>query len=548
MEIITSIGVFTGALVYIAVLFSFGLSPIAILRALVLPMVLFLIILYRVSPTSWRVYITQHGRWFILFLVTVIVQLLVVSTGGIQSPFLILIHLFMVGISFAFGFVISGLFLIFSIIVIIGNIILNPALTSFIQEKPHVIILHTASVIPIMAVAYIISQLYHIKDSLSKHLGTQLKADEAILSKVDELIIITDPQLNILSVNDAVERALQKSRSELINKPLFQILLIKNTENKLINNEFFFPDGKTFNTQNAYLENCTIVNTLQNSKGLTIQVQPIEDIEARTLQISFILSYAKHEESKVIDVDGGIERSRTKYTAIISDVKNKLHKSELLDTSNQLVLAERIEKDVFMVQELLNHRESNQYSRVDIAQLCKQCVQAEEEFSRIFQIPVTFTLAKFGWKDIEPLTVKNYAIAPEELTGPFFTIACDVNRVGFLIKKILDLIVMLSSTQLKGQVNLSIEQNEKEVIVRVFSNCPPSLENEYDNLFVPYYNYLSTRTNLQVGSGLEGYLIKNLTKSLNIPFKLTYYPTKSTNIEFMLTFKKNFSTSGGLIK
>jgi hypothetical protein len=56
------------------------------------------------------------------------------------------------------------------------------------------------------------------------------------------------------------------------------------------------------------------------------------------------------------------------------------------------------------------------------------------------------------------------------------------------------------------------------------------------DLFVPYYGKLDGKTNLDQGSGLEGYLVKKAKELLAIPMEVTY---KNKNITVTLSLKKN---------
>ena len=543
MNILTSIFIFLVAAAYVLIVNSFALTPFTLLRILVLPMILLLFILYRSSIASLKKFFQHRGKWLLLFWGTVFVHLLVLSTGGLQSPFLILIHLFMVGLSFIFGFTVSLLFLLFSFMVIFVDTALTQNVMKFIAENPTVIILQIVSLIPIVPVAYIISQQYRLKNALANILGTQVKTDQAILERLNELIIVTDPQFTILSVNDAVERALQKSRSEIVNTSLFRTLLLRNKEGKVINKEYFYPDGKTFQTLNAFISECTLINSSANQKKFNLLAQPIESADDQMTQISFILSYySPNQDKNMIAIS--TDRARTKYEAMSKNLRDKFFKKGETEDLHQLVLMNNIESYIFTVQELKNIDMPNTLSRIDISQLCRQTVLLEQNFAQIFKTKLTFEILNFGWKDITPLTVDNYAIKPEQLTGPFFTVECDIQKVGLLIKKLLDMLIILSSSKVEKQVHMSVEQGtNKEVIIKIFSTCSTLAEEELSDIYLPYYGRLATKTNLQVGSGLEGYLIKTLSESLGLSLNMQYTTTTSTaNISYTLILKKNFAS------
>src|SRR5258708_3089248 len=190
-------------------------------RAIIPPLIIFLIIMYCFFRFSWNKLLKYNEKWLFLFWGTSIIQLLVLATGGLHSPFLILIHLFMIGLCFLFTFSAGLFFLLITFILIFIDIVLHQHITTLFLQDPSIIVLQVVSLIAIIPIAYIITQKYHLKGMLTIMLKKQIEKDEAILESIQELIIVTDTNLHILSVNDAVERALLKTRAELLDMPLF---------------------------------------------------------------------------------------------------------------------------------------------------------------------------------------------------------------------------------------------------------------------------------------------------------------------------------------
>src|SRR5438067_2488655 len=102
------------ASLYVILLDHLALSSRGLQRSLVLPVLILLFIFYRASKKSTDKPFDQYGKVMMFFWGTILVQMLVVATGGLQSPFLILIHLYMIGTSFIFSFPIALVFLFVS--------------------------------------------------------------------------------------------------------------------------------------------------------------------------------------------------------------------------------------------------------------------------------------------------------------------------------------------------------------------------------------------------------------------------------------------------
>jgi hypothetical protein len=150
-------------------------------------------------------------------------------------------------------------------------------------------------------------------------------------------------------------------------------------------------------------------------------------------------------------------------------------------------------------------------------------------------VPIEFKILDFGIKDIAPLTVKNFPVDPDQLTGPFFTVTADIKRLAMIIKKLLDLGVFFASTEKNPFLSLTVQRNNDEIILKVTGSCPELYVEELKDITCAYYNKLYNKTNLHIGSGLEGYLAKTLCDEINIPLNIVY---DNQTITFSLKIKK----------
>src|SRR5476651_104919 len=122
MQLILSILTFTLSSVYVLFLDHISASTRSLEKALILPIVILLFAIFRISRISWKDFLNNSEKWIFLFWGAALVQMLVLATGGLNSPFLILIHLFMIGLCFIFTFPSALIFLISSFAVIFIDI------------------------------------------------------------------------------------------------------------------------------------------------------------------------------------------------------------------------------------------------------------------------------------------------------------------------------------------------------------------------------------------------------------------------------------------
>lgn len=539
--IITGI-IFLLSSAYVLLIDYLAVSSRSLQQALVISVFFLILALYRL-PQIIKKKASSYEKWFFLFWGSILLQMLILSTGSIQSPLIILLYLALIGLSLVFSFSVGLLFLFFSLVVIAGDIVIHHTFITLFLANPGEIILETVSLLVIVPITYIISYKYHIRDWLFSTLRSRITTDEVILEHLDELIIITDSNLTILSINEAVEKTLSQSRAELIDKPLFNVLIIKDAEGNLVTKETFFPNGDTSHQPVTNTHTLTLFGSAIPKKEVSIQVQSINDEDTNTNQISFIITYNQKSSSLLNVTESTIERARVKYEALNENMKRQL-KNNFPTLETQMLLLEKIETDIYDSHILQEHASINKNSRIDLSILCKKIAFSEKTFATAFGVTINFKLRNFGMKDITPFLAGNFSVKPEKFTGHFFTASCDVKKMEILIKKLIDICIFLSSKEKNKIISVEIERKEEDkIVIEIISSCPLLERLDIKDIFIPYYGKLGKRTNLHLGSGLEGYLIKTLTTMMDITLDTQLTKDTASRIIFTLTINKNFFPS-----
>jgi PAS domain-containing protein len=507
-------------------------------RTLVLPIIIMLIICYRIPIDSIRQFMNEYGRWILLIWGTIFVQILIISTGGLNSPFLILVHIFMISLSFFISFQVAVLFLTASFAVIFIDLSLSQNLNSFILADPSLVILQLTSLIVIIPIAYIISQQYHMKDMLFTMLRLKTKTDEAVIKRLREMIIVTDTKLNILSVNASVEKTLQKSKSELLKSPIFEALSLRDKTGALVSADTFFTHDfnvKRHNGADAYI----LLRSSLRKRSVYVSTQPVRDLKGKVVQIIFIISGLDTTQSRNDIINATLEKARGRYEAMRDNLIHHLSMEDSAFMQAQLTVLNEIENDIYTAQLFSISPAESTKTLIDLAKLSRHIVQSNLEFAKAFKVPIDFGMFNFGWNDIAPLTVKSYPVIPEQLTGPFFTASCDVVKLELMVKKILHMAICLASTEPDPQVILSIGRQKADLLVIKITGRSAYVKKErLSDLFIPFYGALFDATALHSGSGLEGYLVSILSADMCIPVKTVYIPSLR-NVEFTLSIAKN---------
>src|SRR3990170_8553514 len=100
--------------------------PTSLLQQIIAMLLIILLLLSgRLFFTKPKPAESNLSHSILLFLGSLIIQLLVVSTGGFFSPFMILLHLFTLGTSFLLNLRTSISFLVLSILILIFSTLFN---------------------------------------------------------------------------------------------------------------------------------------------------------------------------------------------------------------------------------------------------------------------------------------------------------------------------------------------------------------------------------------------------------------------------------------
>ncbi len=486
----------------------------------------------------FRDFFITKGKWLVLLLLTVIVQLLLISTGGLLSTFFILFNLFILGISFFFSFSVAVLFVLFSLPLFGLAMISNPVLLQAVLDDPATPILYLLSCLSILPVSYILASRYHFKSKITNILQKQLELEDTILDNLHELVIVTDSSLNIVSVNDVVERVLHRSRAELIQIPLFNVLYIKDSNGVLLTPEKLSLPMLLEQKNNKEMQDLTMVTTTVSPKKVSMRITPINDVDGKNHQLSIIIT-EKSGYSNNLSLRKEVQLALTKHQAAISSFKKILGENRDIGMKTKLILLENSEQDIITILRLDELLSEARRVRFDIAHMGKKTLAIEQEFADTFHVPLDFAFENFGKNDIEPIIAGQQAISYDQLTGPFFTISYDIRLVSLALQKLVRLGILFASSQKNPLVQVRLTRSsEQKIQLAVSASCSPKVAEHKHALFSMYYGVIAGESNLALGSGLEGVILKTVTDRLEIPLTIEYQE-EIGRINFRFTFSRH---------
>ncbi|MBI2338138.1 PAS domain-containing protein [Candidatus Daviesbacteria bacterium] len=482
------------------------------------------------------------NTFILIFLSSLFLQLLIFLTGGFFSQFLVVFHLFAITLSFLISLKVAIFFLIISTITLITGSLIDPRLSGIITSDPWPAILYILSFVILIPLYQTTVRRYHLKEAVSEILARQIRLskirEEHIMRGVSELVFVTDTQLSILSVNDIAAATLCLSPSELVGHSLFQILFLKDKNGIIVDKKYLSID-EIINDQTIRTVDNLLLYT-KNSilpKNIGIQMRPTVNPDKRVEQIIFILSKTSGFGSKE-QAHTYIQPSLIRHEASLQGFKNKLKARSWSDLYIQAEILGKSEKDLLAAVEIEDHGIFAQPTLLDVSQVIQKLVLSEQDFAKGLGVSLTLDLDKQYTKDALALMPQGTTFSPAALTSRYFTAPVDLKWFNFLVQKLLDMAILLTTEEKSKKVGVYLNYNQDMIGVTV--TAASSYAKDPHQLFSLNYEDVGSRTNLRLGSGLEGFLVKAITALLDIPLNIER-EKNSPALSFRLELSKKSS-------
>lgn len=502
--------------IFTAVIIFYKVPTTIILQTVALVLVMLLLVSKRLqssSPISNRLF-----RLSIIGLSSLLIQLLIISSGGLYSPFLILLHLYTLGSSFLLNLRSAFVFLLLSVLVLLVQTFSNQTLQILLRQDPGSALLYFISFVVIIPLAQYLTRTYHLKDTVSRVLTENIelgqKREELILRGLSELVLITDENLRIVSVNEAVEKTLQITKNYLSGKNLLDHLRLTDSEGNVATTQTLAIDQMQNDKASRIIEGLMLQTNAKEFTKIILQIRPIINAQGIINQIVFVITEAPREASNMLHLE--LERAREKQKKVAEYLKKALLDAKLPNLKLQTELFSRTEEDLLTALELEDHPIKLVESFEDLAAICEQVTLKEQEFARSMGVELHFVLPKQEIAEATLLSLLKSNFPKQNLPISEFAAPIDSRWLGLILQKLLDISILLSS-QKAGIVNLVVSRpNPKSINIDIVSSEVNLSPGDEDKLFQSYFGDLTNRTNLRLGSGLEGFIVKLLAKALHI--------------------------------
>lgn len=524
----------------LSLLLSIREIPIAILQQITIVLLLILIFLSKkiLSTRSWG--LTNTFKLTTLFLSAFLTQLFVFSTGGFYSPFLTLLHLYTLAVSFLISYQSGVVFITFSVVFLILASYLNPSSLKIFQDDPVTGVIYMISFVVVVPLAQLLSRNYQIKEKLAAALAKYLELGEArqeiILQNVNESVIVTDKFLRIISVNTAFEKMFNIHAVDAEKKDLLEIVPFVYSSGEKLAKEALLLDQVLINKTTIVLKDY-YVKLPSRLERAVIQITPILSKEGEVEQIVLVVTEAKLSQD--INRHPAIEQALIRQKEVGEVLKKALTDLKHPELASYAKLFAKQEEDLLTLTEIEDHPVSEVVSILDTALLCKNKFDDIQDFAKTLNVPISFNLPKGEQSELAIFDIaKDKDVLSSEWGFSHFAVPIDRKWLGIIIQKLMELAILISSSFDKPGVSLSLERDEKEVIIKIVANSQMLDKKKLAECFILYYGSLGQTINLKLGSGLEGYIAKLLADELNLVLSASWQD-HPPQVVFSLKLAKN---------
>lgn len=507
-----------------------------------------LLVFYNKYPLS---YLQQKEHklplLFALFLSGLFIQALLIATGGFFSAFIIILHLYTLGMSFLFNVRSAMVFLLLSLGVLISTVVFDTQMQGLFKSDPWSFILHGISFMIIIPLAHLVVSTYQMKDALSKmlteHLATKEMQDESIFRGIGEFVFIIDKQLKVIFANEAVKKTLELEASEVIGEDIFSVLPLESQTG-------IPADIKTLSINQAIADKSvhkvkgfSIVPKKNGAKRLPvlIQIRPIFESNDKLKQIVMVLT-PDFDVTSNDSVDA--KMLITRRTLLKAELERELvNNNDIKSMQHFMLLMAQIE-DLLLYQDLEIHGNNITEHKALLSgvDLLKSTTNNLSKLLSSFDLRVDIEetqeeLVKFA--TVTGLTgFSLYSYRKQN-----FLISIEQYYAGLMFERIIRLFSMLNLPTEEKKIIIRAGYNDSDLpTILIAAKILPNISVSTDQLLLQNYGSLNKDPNLSVGSGLEGLLSKKIAELLNVKFTLQY-SQKSGYLQAIINLPKDENVS-----
>ncbi|OGD86820.1 hypothetical protein A2164_02595 [Candidatus Curtissbacteria bacterium RBG_13_35_7] len=481
-----------------------------------------------------------YATLLLLMPIILFIYILILSTGITQSPYLILTHFFAIGLAFLLAPQIAISFISATVFLILTNIFLDQSLAEFLSQSPFLNILYLISYIALIPFSYILAKEYKIKEEwariLEQQIATSKSQEEELLKNITEIIIVIDPQFNIVYLNQAATK-FTKYGNEAIKQDFYKLFKFKDGEGRDLF-PYSLPFLETIKSKAPQiLENLQIQTKEKTFTKIDMKIIPAITQE-KPLGLILIIQDRSHKDytqKKVENITtaalGKFLDSLTRQKTVLHSIKqNNISLLQLNNLINQNLELSRFAQDFVYTLKLESGEIGALSDLLDLGEIIQDIMAEELIRAQDFNIMLYSKPQETEQEIVQPRSKSN--IFRKHKIFPEVYITGNKSWIRNSVQRILELVYRTSYKN--SIVTLNVKRIENMAKIEVVSPKNKLQAPQAYDLFEKFHGSLAMHPDLLTTSGLEGYIAKSLLERMGASIKIS--SENETNLIFEITF------------
>lgn len=481
---------------------------------------LILIIFAKIISVYIKKFINPKLYVFFLFPAILFIYLLIFATGGISSPFIIIMHFAALALAIFWAPGLSSFFMASNIILLAVSSYFDDSAKAYIAQNPFAAILYGLSFIAIIPLSRMLAREYKGKDYwinfLEKQIATSRSQQEKLLRSLDEIVFVLDKNLNLLYQNDKAKE-FSKYNNQQISKDFFKSFTFKDEKGRDLT-AYSLPFIQTAKSQTPSLvENIQIAAASKQFIKADMKILPIASGSESDGLIVILENLGEKEQSKQkpespasLGLSSFLRILNDQSINLLSLKKERLPAEKIKALVDKNVQLMRLAEDFIYSLKLESGEVGALSSLVDIGKVTGKIV--EEQLGLIKELGLTLNIKSDLIKN-NPVWPRNQiSLATEKRVFPEIYVLGNEDWLKNSLRRILNLIILLTKTG--GKVELEVTKSQGIVNISLSSQPSHLKKEDASNLFEKFHGEIHGLAQLANTSGLDGYIAKNIIERM----------------------------------
>lgn len=414
------------------------------------------------------------------FAISIFLYVLVFSTGSLASPFLILTHLYAIGVAFLISPQITTSFVFVTVVFLILSLRSDESAALLLEENRFSIILYFLAYVAILPFTNFLARLYRQKEAwvqeLSQMLATSKKQEESLLKNIEDAVLVVSRDLEVSYANKGAQEKTGYSEKDLVGKKFLELFNFKDNSGNNISGENL-PLAAVITTKNeAQLEGIQISDKSGAFRRANLKILPVIDHTGVVLGVMIII---KDFSDKDLTLSSYFEK--------VAEEIPKIDPQKLKNIAQDLLLMLKLESEA---QEGLS-------SFINVATIVENEMFALEPMANTKKVRITCESPA-----LETTRPRGTVISPQKKCSfPNVFILASEDLLQKAMNKLIQIAVMTAENGTEMRVDITTATDVVKIEVLVSNSKVTQVV--LDLLHVKFFNKSSNMDEFKDTTGLE---------------------------------------------